>query len=72
MEYNEIAAKRRKKRKNSIIYAPFVHFRGNSPLPVCSLRCKAGAPCARTKMQRNRRVTIFLSIWGLTKIRTYG
>jgi hypothetical protein len=34
MEFNEIAAKRRKKRKNSLVYAPFVHFRGNSLLPV--------------------------------------
>jgi len=34
MEYDEIAAKRR---KNSFIYASFVHFRGNSLLPVCSL-----------------------------------
>ena len=39
MEYNEIAAKRRKKRKNSFIYAPFAHFCGNSLLPICSL-CK--------------------------------
>jgi len=38
--YGEIAAKRRKKRKISFIYAPFVHFRGNSLLPVCS-------PCNR-------------------------
>jgi hypothetical protein len=27
-----MAAKRRKKRKNSFVYAPFVHFRGNSVL----------------------------------------
>jgi hypothetical protein len=32
MEYNETAAKRRKKREKSFIYAPFAHFRGNCNL----------------------------------------
>jgi len=33
MEYDGIAAKRRKKRKNSSVYAPFVPSCGYSPLP---------------------------------------
>ena len=53
MEYNEMAAKRRKKRKSSFIYAPFVHFRGNSLLPVCSL-------CKRLQDLNLRKTTICL------------
>jgi hypothetical protein len=37
MEYNEIAAKRRKKRKRPFVYAPFALFRGYSAFPVCRL-----------------------------------
>ena len=39
IESDEIAAKRRKKRKSSFVYMPFVPFCGYSPLPVCS-QCK--------------------------------
>ena len=44
MEYNEIAAKRRKKRKKSCFYAPFALFRGYSVLPVRRL-WHQGAGC---------------------------
>jgi hypothetical protein len=37
MEYIKIAAKRRKKRKKSSIYAPFALFRGYSVFPGCRL-----------------------------------
>jgi hypothetical protein len=39
MEYNEMAAKRRKKRKTYCLYAPFASFRGYSLSPLCSLCC---------------------------------
>ena len=34
MEYDEIAAKRRKKLKRAFVYAPFAPSRGNPALPV--------------------------------------
>jgi hypothetical protein len=39
MEYNEIAAKRRKKLKSQCLYAPFAFLRGYSPVPFCSICC---------------------------------
>jgi hypothetical protein len=40
MEYNEMAAKRRKKRKMSCVYASFALFCGYSIVPVCSPCCQ--------------------------------
>ena len=37
MDYNDMAAKRRKKRKRSFVYAPFAPFRGYSLLLICRL-----------------------------------